>query len=500
METTTGATTSSSRRAVRRYYLELNARTIAMVLVAGIAALLGYLSPTHEDMNPHATHASLFPATLLAQSPLGDQLLRYAYNDTGGGGLEYAFGRWKTPVRNVTFHSDDADKWQTLKTNVFMTKWWHYSSFNTEEYFIGMAIVKLGYANDAFVYVVDKTASIAEKFEYTGNDSMRPAYVHKAAGSPVRGSFSFGNVSVDVSEVASSPALGAIDWTRSLALRCTRWNWASTSFFGRAVTTTAVVDASGVASTRTTEQVARIGINLSKDVYDIDGESQENAIWINGKVFPLRGVGFSIPADPVREQWRIQSVDGLYVESSAGVEHQLRTHEAVNLTFTPRGSREDHTKLVVMESDFIQPYGTFSGHIRIMSEEQSVIMDVQVDNAFGVVEQHFALCLVATTKKASSTWVDEHYLLVPENTAMWNIVLHAVCGTTKPRLACAVGKLMATTNTTANTTTNTTANTTTNTTTTPSPMPSATASASSTYAFNGFVVATLPALVVSAMM
>ncbi|KAF1315942.1 hypothetical protein FI667_g15722, partial [Globisporangium splendens] len=75
---------------------------------------------------------------------------------------------------------------------------------------------------------------------------------------------------------------------------------------------------------------------------------------------------------------------------------------------------------------------------------------------------------------------------------MWNIVLHAMYSTTKPRLACAVGKLMATTSATTNTTTNTT--------TTPSPTPSTTTSANSTYAFNGFVVATLLALVVSAMM
>ncbi|KAF1315938.1 hypothetical protein FI667_g15724, partial [Globisporangium splendens] len=74
---------------------------------------------------------------------------------------------------------------------------------------------------------------------------------------------------------------------------------------------------------------------------------------------------------------------------------------------------------------------------------------------------------------------------------MWNIVLHAMYSTTKPRLACAVGKLMATTSATTNTTTNTT--------TTPSPTPSTTTSANSTYAFNGFVVATLLALVVSAM-
>lgn len=62
----------------------------------------------------------------------------------------------------------------------------------------------------------------------------------------------------------------------------------------------------------------------------------------------------------------------------------------MNLTFTPRGSREDHTKLLLVESDFVQPYGTFHGHVRFTNEEgDSVIVDVE--NAFGVVEKHFAI-------------------------------------------------------------------------------------------------------------
>lgn len=154
-----------------------------------------------------------------------------------------------------------------------------------------------------------------------GNDAMRPAYVHKAAGSPVRGSFSFGNVSVELE--SDRPALGTIDWTRSLALRCTRWNWASSSFSVRVQT----APASGEASV----EVAAVGINLSKDVYDIDGESQENAIWINGRVFVLRGVLFTVPEDPVREEWRIHSVAGLYVHGLIHVHHDWHLQEEANL-------------------------------------------------------------------------------------------------------------------------------------------------------------------------
>lgn len=144
-----------------------------------------------------------------------------------------------------------------------------------------------------------------------GNDSLRPAYVHKAAGSPVRGAFSFGNVSVELPGGHQPPqALGAVDWTRSLALRCTRWNWASSSF--RALVHTTVKKLGSVSEPPAGARWASIGINLSKDVYDIDGESQENALWIDGKVYPLRGVQFNVPEDPVRGEWRIRSLDDGY--------------------------------------------------------------------------------------------------------------------------------------------------------------------------------------------
>lgn len=138
-----------------------------------------------------------------------------------------------------------------------------------------------------------------------GNSTLRPAYVHKGAGSPVRGSFQFGQV--PRVELASQRALGAIDWTRSLALRCTRWKWASASFLASVQTTHA--------DGRVEQQDdAAVGINLSSDVYDIDNESQENAIWINGRVFLLRGVSFTVPEQPTKALWSIQTSDSkLYV-------------------------------------------------------------------------------------------------------------------------------------------------------------------------------------------
>ncbi|KAJ0397222.1 hypothetical protein P43SY_005240 [Pythium insidiosum] len=416
---------------------------ILILLGLVLAVVLASLVPTEQDRLPKPTDARFFPATLLQRSPLNDRVFDEATQ-------RYAFGRWKEPIRDLRFHYD-AD-WKQRLQNLFVNKFWHYISVDTPQYFVGAAVVKLGYVNDAFVYVVDKTTSEFEKFEFTGrlpgdlgmsfapssiddktctsfsplgssefikfcfdsasdewvmtsnvtmtganhgakrpfvadlrlrreealtvlfpvgNDTMRPAYVHKGAGAAVRGSFRLGSApAVDTAKVR---ALGGIDWTRSMALRCTRWNWVSTSFRGRVTTT------STVSGESTVEEDAAVGINLSKQVYDINGESQENAIWINGKVFVLRGVDFEVPKHaPVSQPWRVRSMAAV-------------SGDAIDLTFTPSGgSREDHTHLVVAESDFVQPYGAFRGRVTFHVDAETRV-DVDVDNAFGVVEDHYAV-------------------------------------------------------------------------------------------------------------
>lgn len=67
-----------------------------------------------------------------------------------------------------------------------------------------------------------------------------------------------------------------------------------------------------------------------------------------------------------------------------------RTNERVELTFTPRGQREDHANVLVVESDFVQPYGTFSGHVQFVTDSGDEVR-VEVVDAFGVVEQHYAV-------------------------------------------------------------------------------------------------------------
>ncbi len=299
----------------------------------------------------------------------------------------------------------------------FRLKEWHYLCASSGRYFFACAVVKLGYACKMFAYLVDRenpqrtvetsqlhplgmgvsfaASSIdgrtswedrnnhlvieyvqtpkpgwsvtlalqlgAEKVQGTLHledaealallfklPSGNPAYTHKAAGLTVTGSLSANGVPIDL-----RGAVGGIDWTRSVALRETRWQWSALQ---------------GI-----TPQGERVGLNLSALVYDdASGNSLENALWVDGKVYPLGGVEFVLPADPRRQIWQVRSRQGSEVE----------------LRFTPLGSRDEQVNLGIIRSNFIQPYGTYEGTIRLPDQG---IPSVCVDGMFGVVETHHSV-------------------------------------------------------------------------------------------------------------
>jgi hypothetical protein len=138
------------------------------------------------------------------------------------------------------------------------------------------------------------------------------------------------------------PPVGACtDWTKSLSERITIWKWAS--FSARAQC------GSGDGSVDSSESV--VGINFSDLVYnDADGVSQENGVWENGVVHSVGRVDFELPepAAQTTAVWRLRSVN-----------------PTIDLSFQPRGSREEHLQLGLIASDFVQPYGVFNGKITI---------------------------------------------------------------------------------------------------------------------------------------
>ncbi len=285
-------------------------------------------------------------------------------------------------------------------------KEWHYTSVSSPRLFLAFGLVQLGYAANAFVYVVDrKRPSQALEYEalsplgqglrfapssilgttrwrkggnevrvsyrrgwdisldlnlqgqrlvgdvrlenaealgvLTELESQRPAYTHKEAGLPATGRLCLGDEAIDLQD-----AHGTVDWTRSLAERETRWKWASLA--GRS------------------ESGKRIGLNLSAEIYDdAEGNSRENAYWLDGSLTALSGVTFDVPENAGVDDWRIQSkTDGL-----------------VDLRFRPLGARAQHLDLGLIRSDFVQPYGLFEGRVG-----NEALRDV-----FGVVENHVSV-------------------------------------------------------------------------------------------------------------
>lgn len=333
---------------------------------------------------------SLTPAPATLMGPTGPQFGRYV------GAIE----RPELPL---------SGRWQRMRL-----KEWHYTSFSGDGALVALAIVQLGYVAKVFAYVIDtrdgwRIADTTRLFPLGGRVTMAPSSVSgrtvfsagadraeiEATGSPAAGGYRV-NVDLGLSDGSrlrgelviergdgfsllhrldtGLPAythkdagmkasadltwgsrrivgegLSASDWTRALSKRETRWNWA----------TAGVVMPDG----------RRVGLNLSAHVYDdANGESEENIVFVDGRPHSLGGARFELPAEPVRQPWRVQSHrDGEF-----------------DLTFHPRGAHHENTNAGVLMSRFVQPYGEFEGWVTISGER------LTVDGARGVVEDHLA--------------------------------------------------------------------------------------------------------------
>ncbi len=286
-------------------------------------------------------------------------------------------------------------------------KEWNYLSIVTETHFVAFAVVQLGYVANLFCYVVDRQTHAMWQMEamspfgagleiarsslvgrtvwarganrveieaiprgwrvdlavrlgdkwLRGSAAIdhgeglalvfplapgRLAYTHKDAGMLAEVQLTLDD------QPLPRDGLATLDWTRSAALRTTRWNWASTA--------TLLPDG------------RRFGLNLSAHVYDdAAGASEENAVWLDGHLHALGGVTFSLPASPGSETWHVRGA-------------------GIDLAFTPLGARQQNVNLGLVRSRFVQPYGHFAGTVTLPGGEELVLPP-----AFGVVEDHLAV-------------------------------------------------------------------------------------------------------------
>jgi len=198
-------------------------------------------------------------------------------------------------------------------------------------------------------------------------------YTLKAGGLLSKGKLKLTIEGEELSQVVNfDDGLAAVDWTKQLAKRETVWKWVS-------VSAKAAVRAAAGGNT-----TSNVGINFSVGEFDdAAGIAQENAVWVDGKLSLLGSVNIVPPeADLASEEWRIRTARRCEAQCDPGA------CGCVDLRFTPRGARRDGLDLGFIKSVFVQPYGSFSGLLRLAD---GTYIELEPKSAFGVTEDHHAI-------------------------------------------------------------------------------------------------------------
>ncbi|ASP40239.1 hypothetical protein CHH28_16825 [Bacterioplanes sanyensis] len=140
-------------------------------------------------------------------------------------------------------------------------------------------------------------------------------------------------------------ALASVDWTAGFMRRETFWNW-------------------GSLSCRLSDG-RRLGFNLAAGVNETG--FTENAIWLDGKRIKVDMVDFRFDRYQQRHAWELQSSDG-----------KIRLH------FEPAGKRQEKMNAIIAASNFTQHFGRFFGEIRLDSET------LTLNGEWGFTEDHYA--------------------------------------------------------------------------------------------------------------
>jgi hypothetical protein len=314
------------------------------------------------------------------------------------------FGAWAGSVPDASFDGLNEEYPRGMVARRLTEKRWVYVLVPTREVMLAMALVDAGYLSSGFCAVLDRgsgkllfdsspvlpplCASIGEvpgdglsarlvgprikaRIERSGGRILVEARWMSAAVDVVldaraappplsvcsrigTGRFNFTQKLVCVpaeGEIRAGNArftvhgdLAGMDFTHGFPARETKWRWA----FG-----------SGKAGART------IGFNLSEGF--LPG-SPESAAWVDGPPCATGPVRFEGDFSDRDAPWRIRGEDG-----------------GLDLVFTPEGRRAQDIDLKLVASRYLQPFGTFRGHLTAASGERIAIEAIP-----GVTEEHVA--------------------------------------------------------------------------------------------------------------
>ncbi|MBI5334951.1 MAG: DUF2804 domain-containing protein [Burkholderiales bacterium] len=261
-------------------------------------------------------------------------------------------------------------------------KRWHYVGLHGDPFFIGLAVVDVGWCATAFAYAFDRQAAAAGQgglLADVRSDALpgRACIAPRVGGAGSRlttrgGSWTLDPVAGGLHVRVDTRALqleatigldGTAPWLlavgepaggpahatqKSPALPAHGWLRAG----GRHATLNsahACIDSSSGFLGRTTAwrwacaQSAGLGFNLQQGYF---GE-QENALWLDGRLIPLGAAQFDFDPRQPLAPWRIRTSDGL-----------------LDLVFTPEGGRHEDRNLLLAASHYVQPVGRFNGTVR----------------------------------------------------------------------------------------------------------------------------------------
>ncbi|KAG5362336.1 hypothetical protein CJU90_5037 [Yarrowia sp. C11] len=297
--------------------------------------------------------------------------------------------------------------WESLEAKPYNTKWhhkkWEYVGIATDDYFFGVAVCHVGWSSTAFAYMFDRKkekvtkhytsnaiplltkcevqdrpfgnalySSMGNKIEFIREgDTLKLSVdvkklaieaeidlkgapilcsiaranwiahsTHKTSGLPIKGhvnlkeNFKTKDLEFDLPE----NAVASLDSSNGLLARTTEWIWASA-------------------------HTKDLGFNLQEGYMG----KNENAIWLDGEIYPVGNVTFEFDRKNPLEEWKIKTDDG-----------------KVNLTFHPEGARGEHKELGVASSYYLQPVGLFRGTLEAVEGDP---IEVEI---LGVTEDHMS--------------------------------------------------------------------------------------------------------------
>lgn len=133
-------------------------------------------------------------------------------------------------------------------------------------------------------------------------------------------------------------AIGCLDSSNGLLARDTAWRWACAHGPG-------------------------VGFNLQDGYFG----NNENVLWLDGQLMVLGRAHFEFDAAQPLKPWRVYTDDGL-----------------LDLSFNPEGARQEDRNLLIAASHYVQPVGTFHGWVKAHAMAQAKL----VTGLLGVTEDH----------------------------------------------------------------------------------------------------------------